>query len=49
MEANQIHVTQAAVEFLYLHVYLSVCVSSPEQTKNESNLKFGTHTHVDHI
>ena len=35
--------------FIYLCIYLFNCVTSPGQTKNDTDLKFGTHTPIDLI
>ena len=35
--------------FVCLFIYLFVCVTSPGQTKNGTDLKFGTHTPIDLI
>ena len=29
--------------------FLCMCVTPPDQTGNDIDLKFGTHTHLDHI
>ena len=34
---------------MYLCIYLSICVTSPAQTKNDTDLKFGTHIPIDLI
>ena len=35
--------------FLNSLVYLCMCVTSPGQTKNDTDLKFGTHTPIDYL
>ena len=34
---------------MYLCVYLFMCVTPPGQTENDTDLKFGTHTPLDHF
>ena len=33
----------------YVCIYLCMCDTSPDQTKNDTDLKFGTHTPIDLI
>ena len=35
--------------FTCIFVYEFMCVMSPGQTKNDTDLRFGTHTPLDHI
>ena len=35
------------VYFIYLRIYLCICVTPPAQTINDTDLKFGTHTPID--
>ena len=34
---------------VYLFIYVCICVTPPGQTKNDTDLKFGTHTPIDLI
>ena len=34
---------------MYLFIYECICVTCPGQTKNDTDLEFGTHTSLDHI
>ena len=53
----KIRMTKAKCVFTFLLVYmlvcglvfLSVCTRPPHQTKNDTGLKFDTHTSLDHI
>ena len=51
----KIHVRRAAgrgyspFHLLYVCMYLFICVTPPGQTENDTDLKFGTHTPLDHI
>ena len=44
---------EGRVGFFYLHVYILVCgwvvVTPQDQTKNDTDLKFGTQIPLDHI
>ena len=35
--------------FVYVCIYVFMCVTSPGQTKNDTDLKLGTHTPIDPI
>ena len=37
------------ISLVYVFIYICMCVTSPGQTKNETYLKFGTHTPIDLI
>ena len=48
----KIHLMKAEWVFFYLHVYILVCgwvvVTLQDQTKNDTDLKFGTQISLDH-
>ena len=53
-DMRKIHVRRAAgrgYSYFHLHVCVRIylCVKPPGQTKNDTDLKFGTHTPLDHI
>ena len=37
------------ISLVYVFIYICMCVTSPGQTKNKTDLKFGTHTPIDLI
>ena len=35
------------MSLVYVCIYLFICVTSPDQAKNDTDLKIGTHTPID--